>query len=118
VGVELTDECLEWWQSLDAAERRSVGAAIDMFETAGPTLPHPHSSGVKQSRHAHMRELCIQHQGHPYRILYAFDPRRAAILLLGGDKTGNNRWYEANVPKADRIYDEHLNTLKQEGLIR
>jgi hypothetical protein len=49
--------------------------------------------------------------------LYAFDPRRAAILLLGGDKTGDNRWYEENVPKADALYDEHLRQLEQEGLI-
>jgi hypothetical protein len=64
-----------------------------------------------------MRELRVQHQGRPYRVLYAFDPRRAAILLLGGDKTGDNRWYEENVPKADALYDEHLRQLEQEGLI-
>lgn len=48
---------------------------------------------------------------------YAFDPRRTAILLLGGDKTGQDRWYEENVPKADRLYDQHLETLKKERLI-
>jgi hypothetical protein len=50
-------------------------------------------------------------------VLYAFDPRRAAILLLGGDKTGNDRWYEQQVPVADKLYDEHLRQLEQEGLI-
>ena len=64
-----------------------------------------------------MRELRIQHAGKPYRVLFAFDPRRSAILLLGGDKTGNDRWYEENVPVADRLYDVHLETLKREGLI-
>jgi hypothetical protein len=64
-----------------------------------------------------MRELRVQHAGRPYRVLYAFDPRRAAILLLGGDKTGDNRWYAVNVPKADALYDEHLKTLRKEGLI-
>lgn len=64
-----------------------------------------------------MRELRIQHEGRPYRVLYAFDPRRAAILLLGGDKTGNNRWYEELVPVADRLYDEHLRQLEREELI-
>jgi len=64
-----------------------------------------------------MRELRIQHQGRPYRVLYAFDPRRVAVLLLGGDKTGNDRWYEAFVPVADRLYDAHLVSLKREGLI-
>lgn len=64
-----------------------------------------------------MRELRIQHGGRPYRVLYAFDPRRAAILLLGGDKTGQDRWYEQFVPTADGLYDEHLETLKKEGLL-
>jgi len=53
----------------------------------------------------------------PLRVLYAFDPRRVAILLLGGDKTGNDRWYEEFVPVADRLYDAHLASLKREGLI-
>lgn len=69
------------------------------------------------SKHRHMRELRIQHAGRPYRVLYAFDPRRAAILLLGGDKTGEDRWYEQHVPGADALYDEHLETLKKEGLL-
>jgi hypothetical protein len=64
-----------------------------------------------------MRELRVQHQGRPYRVLYAFDPRRAAILLIGGDKTGNERWYDEFIPVADRLYDAHLVTLKREGLI-
>lgn len=64
-----------------------------------------------------MRELRTQHQGRPYRTLYAFDPRRTAILLLAGDKTGEDRWYDVNVPIADKLYDEHLNLLKKEGLI-
>ncbi|BAY07506.1 type II toxin-antitoxin system RelE/ParE family toxin [Calothrix sp. NIES-2098] len=64
-----------------------------------------------------MRELRVQHQGNPYRILYAFDPRRVAILLLGGNKVGNDRWYEENVPKADQLYDELLKELQDEGLI-
>ena len=64
-----------------------------------------------------MRELRIQHQGRPYRVLYAFDPTRTAILLLGGDKTGNTRWYDEYVPAADKLYDAHLDTLAKEGLL-
>jgi hypothetical protein len=62
-----------------------------------------------------MRELRIQHQGRPYRVLYAFDPRRIALVLLGGEKTGDDQWYEHIVPLADRLYDAHLQTLRQEG---
>ena len=53
----------------------------------------------------------------PYRVLYAFDPRRTAILLIGGNKTGNDRWYEEYIPQADRLYDEHLRQLREEGWI-
>jgi hypothetical protein len=55
--------------------------------------------------------------GRPFRTLYAFDPRRSAILLIAGDKAGNDRWYEEFVPVADRLYDDHLEQLRMEGLI-
>ena len=60
-----------------------------------------------------MRELRIQHRGDPYRVLYAFDPRRTAILLIGGCKAGNDRWYDKVVPVADDLYDEHLKEIEQ-----
>jgi len=112
--VEYTDEFGEWWDRLTEGEQESVRAGVRLLGDYGPTLPFPHSSGVKGSRHDHMRELRIQHAGRPFRVLYAFDPRRCAILLIGGDKTGNDRWYEEHVPIADRLYDEHLETLKRE----
>ena len=87
---------------------------MDILQELGPALGMPHSSGIETSRHAHMRELRIQHEGRPYRVLYAFDPRRAAMLLIGGDKTGTNRWYAEYVPRADAIYDRHLRELERE----
>jgi hypothetical protein len=62
-----------------------------------------------------MRELRIQVRGRPFRVLYAFDPKRAAILLLGGDKTADDRWYEVNIPMADQLYDQHLAALRGEA---
>jgi len=59
-----------------------------------------------------MKELVIQHAGRPYRVLFAFDPRRTGILLIGGDKTGKDRWYEEFVPVANSLLDEHLNQLR------
>jgi hypothetical protein len=61
-----------------------------------------------------MRELRTQHDGRPLRTLYAFDPLRSAILLIGGDKTGDSRWYDKHVTIADRLYDEHLEQLQKE----
>jgi DNA-binding transcriptional regulator YiaG len=63
-----------------------------------------------------MRELRVQHQGHPYRVLYIFDPRRVALLLLGGDKTADDRWYEKNVPLADQVYDNYLAEMEEETM--
>ncbi len=115
--VEYTDEFEEWWGSLSEQEQVSVAASVGLLEERGPSLGHPHSSGIHGSRHGHMRELRTQHGGRPLRTLYAFDPRRMAILLIGGDKTGDDRWYEVHVPIADRLYDEHLEQLRREGEI-
>ena len=115
--VEYTDEFETWWESLTEAEQEDVAAKVILLQRLGPALPRPHSDVVRASRHSNMKELRIQHAGRPYRVLYAFDPRRSAILLIGGDKTGNDRWYEIFVPRAERLYDEHLASLKGEGLI-
>jgi hypothetical protein len=115
--VEYTDEFGDWWNGLPEADQESLVASVRLLEERGPELGYPHSSGINGSKHSHMRELRTQRGGIPLRALYAFDPRRNAILLIGGDKTGNSRWYEAQVPIADRLYDEHLEQLRKEGLI-
>ena len=115
--IEYTDEFGVWWDGFSGEEQESVDASVQLLEARGPNLRFPHSSGVKGSKHSHMRELRTQHDGRPFRTLYAFDPRRHVILLLGGDKTGDKRWYEVNVPIADRLYDAHLEELTREGLI-
>jgi hypothetical protein len=112
--VEFTEEFRGWYEEeLTSLEQISVARVVDMLEQAGPMLPFPFSSGVSGSKFSHMRELRIQHEGRPYRVLYAFDPRRSALLLLGGDKTGDDRWYEKNVPKADALYQWHLEEIKR-----
>lgn len=87
-------------------------AYVKMLEEYGVALKYPYCSAITTSKYDHMRELRVQHAGRPYRVLYAFDPRRTAILLIGGDKTGNDRWYETFVPLADKIYSLHLAQLK------
>ena len=115
--VEYTNEFGEWWASLTEAEQEDVAATAELLCERGPQLPFPHSSGIERSRHSHMRELRIQSGGRPILVFYAFDPRRAAILLIGGDKTGNDRFYEEMIPVADDLYDEHLVELRKERLI-
>ena len=113
--VEYTDEFAAWWATLDDAERVSVAATVDLLVNAGPNLGRPHADAVNGSRHGNLKELRTQHAGRPYRTFFAFDPRRTAILLIGGDKTGDKHFYDRMVPLADALYDDYLNELKTEG---
>lgn len=115
--VEFTDEFEAWWNTLDESEQESIDASVGLLEAIGPSLGRPHADTVKGSKHANMKELRTQHQGRPLRTFFAFDPRRAAILLIGGDKTGDKRFYEKMMPLADQLYDDHLVQLRKEGLI-
>jgi len=112
--VEYTDEFELWWNALSETEQIDIDAVIRVLEERGPLLGFPYSSGVEGSKYGHMRELRIQHKGDPYRVLYAFDPGQTAILLIGGNKSGDDRWYDKHVPVADRLYSEHLNELENE----
>ena len=115
--VEGTDHFADWFERLSDDEQVDVGRVVELLVEHGPSLPFPYSSGISGSRYRQMRELRIQHAGRRYRVLYAFDARRAAILLLGGDKTGQDRWYEQHVPVADDLCDEYLAALMKEGLL-
>lgn len=97
---------------MNAGEQDSVDRVVRLLIMMGPALPFPYSSGVATSEHSHMRELRIQHGGEPYRVLYAFDPRRRAVLLIGGRKTGEDRWYKIHVPLADRLYRQYLEEME------
>lgn len=116
-AVEYTNEFGEWWNNLTEGQQDDVATMVELLAEHGPGLPFPYSSGVTGSRHSHMRELRIQSAGDPIRIFYAFDPRRSAILLIGGNKTGDDRFYRRYLPIADNLYDEYLEELKRERLI-
>ena len=111
--VEFTDEFGAWWDNLSPEEQESVDFGVGLLIERGPTLPFPYSSQVKGSKFGEMRELRVQHQGRPYRVLYAFDPVRVALLLVGGDKTGDDSWYDRTVPIADRLFSAHLDEIKK-----
>jgi hypothetical protein len=116
-NVEYTDEFGAWWATLADAEQENISAVAQLLMEHGPDLPFPYSSGVEGSKHGHMRELRVQSGGRPFRIFYAFNPTRTAILLIGGNKTGDKRFYKKMIPIADRLYDEHIAELNREGLI-
>lgn len=116
--VENTDEFGSWFVDLSETDQDAIRFTVSLLMAQGPNLRFPHSSGISNSRHSHMRELRIQSEGRPLRVFYAFDPRRSAILLIGGAKTGDDRFYERMIPVADELYDVHLQELKQEGFLK
>jgi hypothetical protein len=116
-SVEHTDEFAEWYAGLSESQQDDLTAVGLLLMEQGPQLPFPYSSGISGSRHAHMRELRVQSGGRPIRVFYAFDPGRSAILLIGGDKTGNGRFYERMIPIADTLYDVYIDEIRKEGLI-
>lgn len=114
--IEFTDEFGSWWDALTADEQDSIRDIVALLRERGPNLSRPYADSVYGSSY-NLKELRIQHAGRPYRVLFAFDPRRVGLLLIGGDKTGNDRWYEEFIPKAEKIYKQHLREIsKQKGV--
>ena len=115
--VEYTDEFEAWWSGLTEEEQIALDAKVHLLEQHGPVLPRPHSDVIVTSKHANMKELrgkvIFSHHRVELRVLYAFDPRRTAILLIGGDKTSNPNWYEEYVPIADQLFDDHLKQIER-----
>ena len=115
--VEYTDEFHAWFQSLDERQQVALASSIELLQAEGPSLARPYADTVTGSRFPNMKELRTQAGGRPLRTFYAFDPRRTGILLIGGDKTGDARFYERTIPLADNLYAEYLAELNREGLL-
>lgn len=111
----LHEEFAAWLLGLPAADRTRILAHAELLRTFGPALGRPQVDTLKGSRHANMKELRLNIGGEPWRVIFAFDPNRAAILLVGGGKAGDKRWYKRNIPIADDRYDAHLARLAREG---
>ena len=88
-------------------------ALLLLLKARGPALGRPHVDTMKGSVLRHLKELRVQVQGSPWRFLFAFDPLRAAIVLVGGDKTGDGRFYERTIHIAERRYAQHFRTLQR-----
>jgi hypothetical protein len=111
--VELLGEFELWLAALPDDARTAVGFDLDLLATLGPRLSRPYADTVRGSRFANMKELRTMHAGRHYRTFFAFDPHRRAIVLLGGDKTGDPRFYERMVARADELFARHLARLER-----
>jgi hypothetical protein len=98
----------EWFFGEEPDVQDSIAMVLDILEEQGASLGRPYVDTIKGSTFPNMKELRVQHDGNPYRILFAFDPQRQAVLLIGGNKRGDKRWYEVNIPMADRRFAEYL----------
>jgi hypothetical protein len=102
-----------WLLAQDTGVRRAIAAHAGLLKEFGPTLGRPQVDTLKGSRLGNLKELRIQHQGTPWRVLFIFDPKRRAILLVGGTKQGNARWYKTAIPLAEKRYRRHLAELEK-----
>ena len=103
--VDSTDDYDSWFAGITGEEQERIVAVVRLLRQDGPALGRPFIDRIEMSRHANMKEVRVRH----IRILFAFDPRRQAILLLGGNKEGKwDSWYDEQVPRADALFDRHL----------
>ncbi|GAB3173420.1 type II toxin-antitoxin system RelE/ParE family toxin [Streptomyces incanus] len=112
-AIKVTDEYAEWFRLLikeDLSSASQVAQAVAALREAGPTLGRPLVDRLKGSELHHLKELRPGSGGRSeIRIIFAFDPTRSALLLLGGDKAGNwDRWYRDNIPLAEQLYHDHV----------
>jgi hypothetical protein len=106
--VLYTDEFGAWFETRTEDQQDSVIARVDLLEAEGPALGRPTVDTIAGSRHPNMKELRVS-KGGAIRILFAFDPQRQAVLLIGGDKRGQwQAWYEKAIPLADDLFDDYL----------
>lgn len=116
--VLVTDVYEEWFLSLSDAEQIEIQALVEVLEIKGPSLSRPYADVVHGTRvMKNLKELRIQHKGKPYRVFYAFDPLRRAILLCGGTKVGRSskHFYQKMMADAERLFHEHLANLANVG---
>jgi hypothetical protein len=103
----------EWFESRGEDLQDKILEMVELLQQEGPMLGRPHADTLEGSTYPNMKELRVQHRGNPWRIIFAFDPERMGILLLGGNKAGNSNWYDKNIPIADKRYAEHLEQTKR-----
>ncbi len=114
VEVNVLEAFESWYQDLDDSDAEQVAIVVDLLEARGMALGFPYSSDIKGTK-VGLRELRIQSKGRPLRVFYKFDPKRQAVLIIGGDKTGNDRFYSEYVRRAEKLWFEYLAESEEEG---
>lgn len=111
--VITTEYFQEWFEAQEDELQVRILAGLNLIEMIGPSLSRPHSDTIKGSKYANMKELRVQHEGNPYRVFYAFDPIRNAIVCCAANKKGLNekKFYADMIKTADAEFQKHLEKL-------
>jgi len=97
-----------WIENLDDDAKEAILKRLFILQEIGPSLGRPYVDSIKESRYGNIKELRIQNKRRLFRILFAFDPKREIILLIGGDKRGQKQFYKKMIPLSERLYERHL----------
>ena len=111
--IERTKEIANWINTLDDDAKEAIYKNLLILKEVGPSLGRPYVDSVKESKHPNMKELRVDNKKRVFRIFFAFDPERMVILLIGGDKRGDKRFYQRMLPLADQLFDQHLEKLRK-----
>lgn len=106
--VILLDAFVTWFEKQEEDLRLRTFAHLDLLEERGPLLSRPYADTLKGSKIANLKELRVKYKKAPIRILFAFDPKQQAVIILGGSKQGDKRWYDINIPIAEKLFSEYL----------
>ncbi len=111
--VILTPEFADWFLAEPEAARDRINASPRLIRDFGPALGRLHVDPLENSTAANPKELRIPVGGLPYRVFFAFDTARRAVLLRGGDRTGDQRFYRRMIPVAEAAFERHAERLKK-----
>lgn len=106
--VSTTPSFDAWWRTLDAGTKEAVAGRVALISAFGPSLGRPYVDTLKGTELHNLKELRLSHRGRESRVLFAFAPERTALLLVGGDKSGQRRWYDQAIRQAEAALRDHI----------
>ncbi len=108
------EEFATWLGAQEKSLQLRTLAFLELLKERGPLLGRPYADTLKGSKLTNLKELRVQHKSEPIRILFAFDPKQQAVVILAGSKEADKRWYDTHIPIAEKLFDEHLEKQRKE----
>ncbi len=108
------DEFANWLGAQEQSLKLRTLAYLELLKERGPLLGRPYADTLKSTQITNLKELRVQHKSEPIRILFAFDPKQKAVIILGGSKQADKRWYDVKIPLAEKLFFEYLERQRNE----